>query len=228
LLSSTSQLISPHLPPSSFSFIIDSIPIPPSIPFSSSFPSFYLNLTQFSISSDSISDSISRPQGLRQDLFQDFLQDIVCDSTPDYPYSSSISQHLIRSSDKFLLPICITNIPNCILSEPITTYIAAMKKYNPVHLKVKPVIAEPLDKFRIIRNIIGNPLEDLLILPTDPPQFKPTGHYTKECKDKFNTINDGFLWPFKRHLLYYFMMIHNDAFAWETQKEGILEKTFFP
>jgi hypothetical protein len=157
LLLSTLQSISLHLPTSSFHFIIDSIPIPPSIPFASSFPSFYLDLTQFSTPSDSISDSISRPQGLPQDLFQEFLQNIVCDSTPDYSNSSSIPQHLICSSDKFLLPIYITNIPNRILSEPITTYIAAKKKYKPVHLKVKPVIGELPDKFRIIRNIISNP-----------------------------------------------------------------------
>jgi hypothetical protein len=112
---------------------------------------------------------ISRPQGLPQDLFQDFLQDIVCDSTPDYSNSSSIPQHLIRSSDEFLLPICITNTPNRIFSEPIATYIAAKKKYKPVHLKVKPVIGELPDKFRIIRNIIGNPLKDLPTLPTNPP-----------------------------------------------------------
>jgi hypothetical protein len=83
LLLSTSQLISLHPPTSFFPFIIDSIPFPPSIPSSSFFPSFYLNPTQFSTPSNSISDSISRPQGLPQDLFQDFLQDIICDSTPD-------------------------------------------------------------------------------------------------------------------------------------------------
>jgi hypothetical protein len=137
LLSSTSQSISPHLSPSSFPFIIDSIPIPPSIPFDNSFPSFYLDLTQFSTPSDFISDSISRPQGLPQDLFQEFLQNIVSDSTQDYPNSSSIPQHLICSSDEFLLPIYITNIPNRIVSKPIATYIAAKKKYKPVHLKVK-------------------------------------------------------------------------------------------
>jgi hypothetical protein len=162
-------LISPHLSPSSSPFIIDSIPIPPPIPFASSFPSFYLDLTQFSTPSDSIPNLISRPQGLPQDLFQEFLQNIICDSNPDYSNSSSIPQHLIRSSDEFLLPIYITNIPNCIVSEPITTYIAAKKKYKPVHLKVKPVIGELPDKFRIIRNIIGDPLKDLLTLPTSPP-----------------------------------------------------------
>jgi hypothetical protein len=220
LLLSTSQSISLLLSSSSFPSIIDSIPIPFSIPFSSSFPSFYLDSTQFSIPSDSISNLISRPQGLPQDLFQDFLQDIIFNPTPDYSNSSSIPQHLICSSDEFLLPICITNTPNCVLSEPIATYIAAKKKYKPVHLKVKPVIGELPDKFRIIRNIIGNPLKDLLTLPTNSPWFRPTGCYTKECKEAFDTINDGFLWPSKRHLLHYFMMIHNDAFAWQTSERG--------
>jgi hypothetical protein len=62
----------------------------------------------------------------------------------------------------------------------------------------------------------------------DPPQFKPTGHYTKERKDKFDTLNDGFLWPSKRHLLHYFMMIHNDAFAWETLEREHFREDFFP
>jgi hypothetical protein len=137
---------------------------------SSSVPSFYLDSTQFSTSSDSISN-ISRPQGLPQDLFQDFLQEIVYDSTSDYSNASFISQNLIHSSDKFLLPICITNTPNHILSEPVTTYIAAKKKYKPVHLKVKPVIGELP---RIIRNIIGDLLKDLPTLPMDPPGFKPS------------------------------------------------------
>jgi hypothetical protein len=229
LLSSTLQSISPHLPTSSFLLIIDSIPslpFPHSIPSPSSFPLFYLDSTQFSTSSDSISKSISRPQGLPQDLFQDFLQDFVCDSTLDYSHSSTIPQNLICSSNEFLLPICITNTPNRILSELIATYIAAKEKYKPVHLKVKPVIGELPDKFRIIRNIIGNPLKDLLTLPMNPLQFKPTGFYTKECKNKFDTLNNGFLWPSERHL-HYFMMIHNDTFTWETSERGHFREDFF-
>jgi hypothetical protein len=112
--------------------------------------------------------------------------------------------------------------------KPVAIYIAAKKKYKPVHLKVKPVIGELPDKFRIIRNIIGDPLKDLPTLPTDPPRFKPTGRYTKERKNAFDTINDGFLWPSERHLLHYFMMIHNDAFAWETSERGHFREDFFP
>jgi hypothetical protein len=185
LLLSTSQLISLHLPTSSFPFIIDSISFPPFpclIPFPSSFPSFCLNSTQLSTSSDSISGLILSPQGLPQDLFQDFLQDFVCDSTLDYSHSSTIPQNLIHSSNEFLPPICITNTPNCILSEPIATYISAKKKYKPVHLKDKPVIGKLPDKFRIIKNIIGKPLKDLPTLPMDPLRFKPTGLIPKSAK----------------------------------------------
>jgi hypothetical protein len=32
----------------------------------------------------------------------------------------------------------------------------------------------------------------------------------------------------KRHLLHYFMMIHNDAFTWETSERGHFRENFFP
>jgi hypothetical protein len=48
---------------------------------------------------------------------------------------------------------------------PLLTYLTTKKKYKPIALKVKPVIGELLDKFRIIFNIISNPLQDLPILP---------------------------------------------------------------
>src|SRR5271163_1976690 len=40
------------------------------------------------------------------------------------------------------------------------------KKYKPVARKIKPFIGELPDKFQIIRNIIGNPLDHLPSLPT--------------------------------------------------------------
>jgi hypothetical protein len=101
---------------------------------------------------------------------------------------------------------------------PLLTYLATKKKYKPIALKVKPVIGELPDKFRIIWNIIGNPLQDLPILLTKPPTFTPTGCYMQECKDLFDKLNPGFLLPAERDLLHYFMMIHNDGFAWETSE----------
>jgi hypothetical protein len=103
---------------------------------------------------------------------------------------------------------------------PLPTYLAIKKKYKPIALKVKPVIGKLPDKFSIIWNIIGDPLQDLSKLPTKPLTFTPTGHYTQERKDLFDKLNPGFLLPVEQDLLHYFMMIHNDGFTWKTSEWG--------
>ena len=117
----------------------------------------------------------------------------------------SIPQQLFFSTDDVLLPICLTLIPDSVSNpsptnhidfpDPIPVYISTRKKYKPVHLKVKPVIGNLLDKFRIIKNIIGDPLKDLLTLPTDPPRFKPIPRSTgtnlmKPIQDSFGPLSD--------------------------------------
>ena len=113
-------------------------------------------------------------------------------------------------------------------NEEIFLKLAVKKKYKPVALKVKPVIGELPDKFRIIRQIIGDPLQNLPILPTNPPPFTPTGRYTQERKDLFDKLNPGFLLPAERDLMHYFMMAHEDGFAWETSERGHFREDFFP
>jgi len=51
----------------------------------------------------------------------------------------------------------------------------AGKKYKPVDQKVRPVKGTLLEEFRIIRNIMGDPLVDILKLDPNPPDFTPTG-----------------------------------------------------
>jgi hypothetical protein len=105
---------------------------------------------------------------------------------------------------------------------------SAKKKYKPVAQKVKSILGELPDKFRIIRNITGNPLKDLPVLDPDPPPFTPVGRYTQERKDLFDKLNPGFLLPVERDLLHHFMMLHQDAFAWETTERGHFREDFFP
>ena len=102
------------------------------------------------------------------------------------------------------------------------------KKYKPVALKVRPVLGELPDKFRIIRNIIGDPLKDLPILDPNPPLFKPCGRYTQERKELFDKNNAGFLLPAERELLHDFMRLHQDAFAWNDTERGHFREDFFP
>ena len=102
------------------------------------------------------------------------------------------------------------------------------KKYKPVALRTKPVLQELPEKFRIVRNITGDPLEHLPMLNPNPPKFSPCGRYTQERKDLFDKANSGFLWPAERDLLHHFMMLHQDGFAWTDSERGHFREDFFP
>src|SRR3984885_6704991 len=67
-------------------------------------------------------------------------------------------------------------------SDLIETFVAA-RKYKPVALRTKPVATFLPDKFRIIRNIVGDPLADMPALTPNPPPFAPTGRYTAKRRD---------------------------------------------
>ena len=97
---------------------------------------------------------------------------------------------------------------------PVTTKAAkkpTKKKYKPVALKVKPIIGELPDKFRIIRNIVGEPLKDMPTLDPNSTLFKPTGRYNQEWKDLFSKNHEGFLLDEERKFLHNFMMQHQDT-----------------
>ncbi|KIM34964.1 hypothetical protein M413DRAFT_14812 [Hebeloma cylindrosporum] len=54
------------------------------------------------------------------------------------------------------------------------------KKYKPVAQKISPIYGDLPEKFRIKRNIIGDPLADMPALNPISPEFTPTGWYNKE------------------------------------------------
>ena len=103
------------------------------------------------------------------------------------------------------------------------------KKYKPVALKVRPVFQELPEKYRIKREILGDPLADMPVLPTMPVAFTPTGRYTSERKEQFDEVHkEEFLWPEERKLLHNLMMAQNGAFAWEDEEKGRFKEEFFP
>ncbi|KZV59519.1 hypothetical protein PENSPDRAFT_554482, partial [Peniophora sp. CONT] len=103
------------------------------------------------------------------------------------------------------------------------------KKYKPVARKVNAVRAPLPDEFRIIRNIVGDPLADMPQLSPNPPDFTPTGRYTQERKDIIDRAHpEGFLWPEERKLMHHLMMEQNLAFAWEDSERGHFREDFFP
>lgn len=95
--------------------------------------------------------------------------------------------------------------------------------------KYKPVLTSLPNKFRIIRNITGNPLADMPTLNPNPPPFAPSGRYTAERRDIFNNYHPpGFLWPAERDLLHHFMVLQQDGFAWNDTERGHFREDFFP
>ena len=112
---------------------------------------------------------------------------------------------------------------------PLSTFAATKKKYKPVARKVRPVTVELPERFRIVRNIKGDPLAELPTLPTHPPPFAPTGRYTAERKAIIDKAHpDDFLWPAERDLMHHFMCLHQDGFAWDDSERGHFREDFFP
>ncbi|KAG5321874.1 hypothetical protein C0989_000194, partial [Termitomyces sp. Mn162] len=53
-------------------------------------------------------------------------------------------------------------------------------------------------------------------LDPNPPDFKPTGRYTAECKEIIDQAHgEGFLWPEEMKAVHHLMMLQNEAFAWD-------------
>jgi hypothetical protein len=110
-----------------------------------------------------------------------------------------------------------------------TLKVFAGKKYKPVHLKVKPTLMDLPEKFRIIRDIKGDPLETLPVLTPNPPDFKPTGRYTHDRMEAFEKVHGtDFLSPEEMKIGHHMMCMHNNAFAWDDSERGTFKTEYFP
>ena len=59
---------------------------------------------------------------------------------------------------------------------------------------MKPILGTLPERFRITREIVGDPLQGMSKLPEHPPEFEPRGRYTLERKEKLDmTYEEGFL-----------------------------------
>ena len=83
-----------------------------------------------------------------------------------------------------------------VVLEEVADVACFAKKYKLVALKVKPVLGTLPERFRIIREIMGDPLKGLPKLPEHPPEFSLKGRYTTERKEKLDLgYMPNFLWP---------------------------------
>jgi len=78
------------------------------------------------------------------------------------------------------------------IEEEVVSYFA--KKYKLVALKIKLVLGTLLERFRITREIVGDPLQGIPKLLEHLPKFEPREHYTLERKEKLDMAHEeGFL-----------------------------------
>ena len=104
----------------------------------------------------------------------------------------------------------------------------ATRKYKPVTKKVRAVLADLPDKYRITRNIDGDPLAEMPTLTTHLPEFEPKGRYTAERRDIIDNVHpEGFLLPDERKLMHHFMSEQNEGFAWDDSEHGRFREDFF-
>src|ERR1700690_4172670 len=154
-------------------------------------------------------------------------------------YSSILTRIYLSACD--LPPLSVFPTPassfSYSASQPTTTpnrddfipiFALPKKKYKPVALKTRPILAELPDKFRIVRNIIGDPLADMPTLSPNPPPFQPTGRYTSERRDTLNKVHCDFLTPDELALMDHFMSVQNKGFAWTDAERGRFCTDFFP
>nr|GAT44352.1 predicted protein [Mycena chlorophos] len=112
-------------------------------------------------------------------------------------------------------------------TETVATF--AGKKYKPVGLKVRPVYTELPDKYRIRREIKGDPLADMPELKPKPPKFRERrGRYTQERMLDMEQRHSGFLQRAELDLLHELVYQHQDAFAWCDAERGSFRHDFFP
>ena len=109
-----------------------------------------------------------------------------------------------------------------VMKEGIVTRkgMATKKKYKQVAKKVKRIIAELPGQYRIIRDIKGDPLENMPNLEKVPPPFIPKGRYTTKRKEILTKAHEDFLWVKEIKLMDYFMCEQNEGFAWVDAERG--------
>jgi len=98
--------------------------------------------------------------------------------------------------------------------------------YKKVANKTKPVATTLPENFRIIRREHPNPLLNMLPLPTRPPDFVPTGRFTRERRDQM-ALGKDLLLPEEIKLAEWIVCAHETAFAWTDDERGAFDPEYF-
>ena len=111
-----------------------------------------------------------------------------------------------------------------------TTEVFVQKKYKPVARRVKPVATTLPEEFRVVRNRVGDPLENMKPLPRVVPDFIPGKRLTKERWEAIRQEHhkNGFLLEEEINLLGWVLKEHENALAWDESMRGTMREDMFP
>jgi hypothetical protein len=101
------------------------------------------------------------------------------------------------------------------------------RKYRKVEDRIQPIATQLPEEFRIVHNIIGDPLENMPVLPTHPPDFVPGLQYTQERYEKLQLNPDGFLWPEEEKLVHHLVKEQEECLSWIEEEKGEFHQDFF-
>jgi hypothetical protein len=94
------------------------------------------------------------------------------------------------------------------------------RKYRKAEDRIQPIAMQLPEEFRIIRNITGDPLENIPALPMHPPDLTPGLRYMQEQHDKLQLNPDRFLWPEEEKLAHHLVREQEDSLSWVEEEKG--------
>jgi hypothetical protein len=100
------------------------------------------------------------------------------------------------------------------------------RKYRKAEDRIQPIAIHLLEEFCIIRNIIGDP-GNMLVLPTHPPNFVPGLQYMQEWYEKLHLNPDSFLWPEEEKLAHHLVKEQEECLSWIEEEKGEFRQDFF-
>ena len=101
-------------------------------------------------------------------------------------------------------------------------------KYKKVANRTKPVATTLPEEYRIVRREHPDPLRDLPMLPTRPPDFVPGQRYTQERYEAMELDSEAFLWEEERKLVHHVIKANEMGLAWDESEKGSFREEFYP
>jgi hypothetical protein len=102
------------------------------------------------------------------------------------------------------------------------------RKYRKAEDRIQPIMMQLPEEFCIVRNIIGDPLENMLVLLMHPPDFVPGLQYMQEWYEKLQLNPDSFLWLEEEKLVHHLVREQEECLSWMEEEKGEFRQDFFP